>query len=162
MNNCDSLQRNINTKILSVLNYGAFIGTIIGHYYIGSTYKEFEEDNLLVLQEFRLDLPINATNIYLRVDVTDIFRGQYTLFTKNYPTADDYCYLIWGLSFAAGYREIPCTSPGMLKELLPEGVIIPFNENLNNCYCQYNPCSDNNSCKNPNVRSNTDKFNFYR
>ncbi|OOV52141.1 hypothetical protein [Clostridium botulinum] len=157
MNSCNSLQQNVNCcstlgqdqdyRVLSVLNYGAFIATVIGHYYVGSEYHEFEDDNLYVLQEFRLNLPLNATNIHLRVDVADIFRFEYTVFTKDYAKADDNCFLLWGLSFAAQYKQIPCTSPGMLQEILPKGVIVPYDACLNSCCRCTNPCI--NPCTNP-------------
>ncbi|KEI05483.1 hypothetical protein [Clostridium botulinum] len=154
MNSCCSLQQNTNCyntlgqnqdyRVLSVLNYGAFIADIIGHYYIGSEYHEFQYDYLVVLQEFRLNLPLNATNIHLKVQIEDPFRGEYTLFTKDYAKADDNCFLLWGLSFAAQYKQIPCTSPGMLKEILPRGAIVPYDDCLNGCCCR-----GTNSCTNP-------------
>ncbi|KOC50183.1 hypothetical protein ADU90_04510 [Clostridium botulinum] len=182
MNSCCSLQQNMNCystlgqnqdyRVLSVLNYGAFIADISGHYYIGSEYHEFQYDNLVVLREFRINLPLNATNIHLRVEIQDLFRGEYTLFTKDYDTADDNCFLLWGLSFAAQYKKIPCTSPGMLKEILPKGAIVPYGHYLNRCCCRCtnpcinpctNPCFNNKySCMKTNSKFDIERFNFYR
>ncbi|MCD3364067.1 hypothetical protein G8T83_14745, partial [Clostridium botulinum D/C] len=122
----NTLGQNQDYRVLSVLNYGAFVASISGHYYSGLMYTTFQRDALLVLQEFRVNLPLNATNVHLRVTVTDLFKGEYDLFTKDYAKADDSCFLLWGLSFAAKYEQVPCTSSRILKEILPEGVIVPY------------------------------------
>lgn len=135
-------------RVMSVLNYGAFVIEIEGFYYIGIHIFDFGQSYLAVLQEWTARIPLNATNIILIVTVFDIFRGSYEIFHMTFPTADDRCYLTWGLSFAAQIKKIPCTSPRLLKTILPPAAIIPYS--CLNDYCP-SPSSDlqsNNSCSN--------------
>ncbi|MCD3233468.1 hypothetical protein IRP63_04940 [Clostridium botulinum] len=139
---------NQDARILSVLNYGAFIAIVVGEYYIGKMKYTFSKTNLLVLEEFRLNIPIEAVNVHLEVYSVDI-TGYIKIFSKDYAKADDACFLVWGLSFVPQYKEIPCTSPGMLQSILPEGAIVPYDKCLNSCCCNGCSYTCNRSCINP-------------
>lgn len=124
-------------RIVSVLNYGAFVAqTELLYSYQGERYR-FHNPELLVLEEFKINVPLNATDIKLSVFIEDLFKGTYLLFEKLYDIANDSCFLLWGLSFSAQYKKINCSGPGEIKNFLPPAIIISP-ENLNtNCYSSY-------------------------
>lgn len=131
---CVSSNKLDDVRIVSVLNYGAFISRVDLYYNYQGKEFNFFDFNLAVLQEFRVNVPIEATNVRLNVYVDDLFRGLYLLFKNIYSIADDACFLLWGFSFAAQYRPIPCTSPGVIQRIIPPGAIVPH------------PCICNDSC----------------
>lgn len=133
MSQCISINQSMPTKILSVLNYGAFIASVRVDYEYQGKRCEFHNYDLVVFQEFRLEIPGDATNVMFRAWATDIFKGQYLVFDIRYKVAEDSCFLLWGLSHAAQFKPIPCASPGVLKNILPPAALIPHDAITNCC-----------------------------
>lgn len=133
MSQCISMNQSIPTKILSVLNYGAFISSVRVDYEYQGKRCEFHNYDLVVFQEFRLEIPGDATNIIFRAWATDIFKGQYLVFDIRYQVAEDSSFLLWGLSHSAQFKPIPCAATAVLKNILPPAALVPH-DSINNCF----------------------------
>ena len=130
MNGCNyTTNSQAKFKTVSVLNHGWFVARVYLDYYYQGTKHHFQNCDLLILEKFMISVPCEATNVTLNVYIEDLISGGYTLFIKYYENVEDACFLLWGPSFDAKYIQVDCSDAEILKDILPEAVLIPL-ENI--------------------------------
>ncbi|AWZ48905.1 hypothetical protein C3495_08810 [Clostridiaceae bacterium 14S0207] len=140
---CTKECRQVEDGWIDIINYGGFFVRFWGSYDLILQTFDYDSGSFAIGGERKVIIPKNATNIKLNVDIGLIPGALVTAFTKQFQNSDQRCFVAYGVTFLPFLSEVPCTAPGVIKDVFPEGVFIP-NKCFDCCYC--NPCLCNKCC----------------